>query len=121
MSENSVMKIITRQLLANGAAKRYRAQYSGGQYGDKSKTTEKLLALNSPVDPDEVDRIIGNTSWTTPPSCNVCGKLNGPVVEVGDKPDYDSNTAWVCFDCVRAIGKMVNAFEGELHEDDRRS
>jgi len=40
--------------------------------------------------------------------CGGCGAggcaaspLVGPLVQVGDEPDYDSSTAWLCFPCVK--------------------
>lgn len=109
------MKIITRQSLANEAAAKWSEQYPDSkrypQYPDNLETGRKLATLTAPVNPDEVDRIIGNTSWTTPNCCNVCGKRNGPVVEVGEEPDYESSTAWLCFDCMRKVAKMVEDFD----------
>ena len=41
-------------------------------------------------------------SWLELPTCSECGKRPKDwVVEVGEKMDYDSATAWLCHDCVR--------------------
>lgn len=108
------MKIITRQSLANEAAAKWAEQYKDFHgYPDKFDKGEALKKLHKPVNPDEVDRITGNTSWTTPNSCNVCNKRNGPVVEVGEEEDCDSRTAWVCFDCVKKVAELAANFKEE--------
>ena len=58
------MKIITRQHLANTAAKRWNDQYSGSYHAPDKY--QKGLALNALVDPtpEKVEEIIGNRSWT---------------------------------------------------------
>lgn len=106
------MKIITRQSLANEASARWKEQYQDYTYypGMKEKG-QALEALAQPIRPDDVDRIIGNTSWTTPSACNVCSKHNGPVIEVGEEPDYESHTAYVCFDCARKIAQLADEFK----------
>lgn len=106
------MKIITRQSLADEAADRWERQYGDFKhYPNQKEISRKLKALKRPVIPDDVDRLIGNTSWTTPCACSICKKYSGPVIEVGDEPDYDSSTAWLCFDCVRKVAKIAQDFE----------
>lgn len=107
------MKIITRQSLANEAAARWTTQYRGSaRYPtdpDKLAIAGQLAALPAPVDPNEVERIIGNTSWTTPPACNVCGDRKPTVIEVGEEPDYESRTAYLCLECVRTMAALANS------------
>lgn len=113
------MKIITSQSLANGVYARWEEQYDGYTFvdGEKKKTImQSLKNLQAPVDPEEVNRIIGNTSWTTPPSCDVCGKFNGPVIEVGEEPDYESNTAYICLDCVQSVVRLAEEHKAGRHE-----
>lgn len=94
------MRLITRQSEANDAPQRWAVQYSGKGYTQEQyEITRTLAALSAPIDPDEVDRIIGNTSWTTPPSCGVCGKFAPAIAEIGEESDYRSSTAHVCRPC----------------------
>lgn len=100
------MKLITPQSLAATAADRWKANYfRGGEWGevclgDSREIYEALAALGESPDPDDVDRIIGNHSWTRR-NCNECGSYERqPVVEVGQEPDYESSTAWLCFECL---------------------
>lgn len=91
------MNLITRRGRARTAAKRWLAQYP-----DDKVRHPKLAALGDSPSPDDVDRIIGNGSWTEVPKCNECNRYGLPaVVELGDEPDYESQTAWVCLDCLR--------------------
>lgn len=48
---------------------------------------------------DDVAAIIGNRSWTRL-TCNECGRDVEVVIEVGEEPDYESCTAWLCKNCV---------------------
>lgn len=67
-----------------------------------------LVSLGPDPNPDDVDRIIGNSSWSWPGSCGGCGTTCDKVVVVGEKPDYDSHTARLCKDCVL---EALHAFE----------
>lgn len=94
------MKKITRQSLANGVSVKWKKQYPN----DKDGIQKKLDGLGKIKNPDKVDIIIGNKSWTTPPDCSECGKPdNDFVIEVGEKQDYDSATAWLCKKCTTKL------------------
>jgi len=108
--------VITRQLLANDAAIRWRRQYESGIYGlDKLEIADKLDALGPSPIPDSVDGVIGNGSWTRIPSCSGCGaKPITAVVQVGEDPDYESHTAYLCKGCVT---KAADALRAELAKE----
>jgi hypothetical protein len=106
--------LITRATLAASAAGRWREQYTGSVnpgfhwYNPNDLTTyEQLVALGPAPDPDDVDRVIGNGAWTFTPACNGCCKPGDgtPRVRVGDEPGYESNTVYLCLDCVKAAVK----------------
>ena len=100
------MKLITRQTLANEAAERYRASYQhtsywGAPWNRENKHAE-LVALGDTPNPDDVDRIMGNNSWTAVPACSCCGKegleqLVG-MQDYNDEPGATIGT--VCPDCL---------------------
>ena len=106
------MKLITPRTLIRGVAARW-----GEQYGENSMYTrfrDKLPALQAlDVDtctPADVEAIIGNPGWTTPPECDECGASGQKVmVQVGDEPDYESATAHLCLACVRAALALLEA------------
>lgn len=108
------MYLYTRHIKAQSVPERWSYQYRGN-YMNKGDITEKLLNLPSPINPDEVDRIIGNQSWTWT-ECDECGALNVPVVQVGQVPDYESATACICEKCARKVLEMFRTHRKNLKE-----
>ena len=99
------MELITRQTLAAEAAERWIAQYQG----DREGKAAAIRSLGEAPDPDAVDAIIGNGSWTSVPECNECKTDVEAVIRIGDEPDYESSTAWVCEDCLKkALWKIAH-------------
>lgn len=111
------MKIITRKLLAKRAASAWHKQYCNNGVWEnsvpiwKQETREdiynKLLSLGDDPNPDDIDKVIGNTSWTWV-YCNECDERVGGVVQLGEDPYYESNTANVCFGCLNKASMLVN-------------
>lgn len=94
------MRLITRQYLANIAAKHWMKLYGDGKYGlDKVDIGNALIELCPNPLPDDVDSIIGNASWTRT-KCDECGVINTDVVEIGEELGYDSSTAQICKGCL---------------------
>ncbi|WP_443700181.1 hypothetical protein [Pseudomonas sp.] len=104
------MKIITRQIEADEAPASFEKQYGRDRDGKKwingrtrDETIDALNALPKPVNADEVDRIIGNDSWTRVPTCDDCGKCSlDAVMQLGQEPDWESCTAHICHACLKA-------------------
>lgn len=90
------MERITRLSRARCAAAAWRIQYPEGRYPDKEVIYAKLVALGPTPDPDEVDRVIGNGSWTQVPECDACGAGELPVVVEIVPRDYVTH---LCGDC----------------------
>ena len=91
--------------MANLAANKWKERYQkpNGTWmktcsGDSGEVWRKLDALGSTPDPDAVDKAIGNESWTRV-GCDECG-ARGDVVQIGQEPDYESSTAWICAECL---------------------
>ena len=106
------MEKITRESRASNALKRWMIQYPDNIYGEEKQIiTEKLRNLGKNTDPDEIDKIIGNRSWTSVPACSECGKQDAPfVIRVGQEPDYESLTAFLCENCIKkALTLTINA------------
>lgn len=107
------MKIVTRQQLTNGAVDRWREQYftcRGEWYDDRKQTIwEKLKALGSSPDPADVDRVIGNGSWTRI-TCDNCGRYPEIAIEMGSHSDDEYGPCNYCRKCVdEAISMIANA------------
>ncbi len=111
------MKLITRQVKAAEAAERWAAQYGVWKgnplqrvlEGNAELVYQRLLALGPRPDPDQVDAVIGNTSWTEAGRCSECKATSPVLVRMGDEPDYESATAWLCPKCLSKALALVNA------------
>ena len=104
------MKLITRQSLANEAAAGWEKTYGKGQYGeDNANKTTLLKALGATPDPDEIDRIIGNDSWTRR-DCDECKQDVPAVVQLGEEPDYETATACICLKCLKKAVAMATLY-----------
>ena len=98
------MKIITRTKRASTVTKRWNETYfgNGDWYKgglDKQKIHKELVALGVDPKADDVDKIIGNTSWTQC-KCDECNSYEEETIVIGQEPDYDSATAEVCKKCI---------------------
>jgi hypothetical protein len=105
------MRIIDPKALAATAAERWKYSYwrpdgRGWIVDFASGVHAQLLALGANPDPEDVNRIIGNKTWTQQ-WCNEpqCGGV--AVVEVGQEPDYESSTANLCRDCLKKVAALV--------------
>ena len=74
--------------------------------GGKEAIYHKLIALGNNPEPNDVDATIGNGSWTRL-TCNECGKEKEMVAEVGETPDWESNTANICMDCIDKLNQLT--------------
>lgn len=102
------MKLITREILAADVPEKWERQYSYKGVAEHHKEiTARLKSLRPPLNPDVVDEIIGNESWTRVPDCNDCGSECVIAVEVGEEPDYESRTATLCLPCLRKALQMA--------------
>lgn len=103
------MELITKRSVIRFVAERWSRQYPDAQHGrDKPEIGRRLSALDlETVEAEEVDAIIGNSSWTEVPKCGECGLEDPPaVVQVGEPPDYESRTAFLCLSCARAAADL---------------
>ena len=119
------MKVITRQLIANGLAAHFKQWEAGAtEYVEmqakrgKRSLAEQLAELGPTPDPDICDAVIGKymwgdlrkgATWTAVPACDECGKEVPCVVQVGEEPDYESATATLCIPCLQSAVKLADA------------
>lgn len=115
------MKLITRQLLANRIAEVWKDRYfyGSGWYHTMGFDAEiihnKLVALGSNPNPDAVDSIIGNNSWTRI-ECDACHGINHSMVEF-DIPDDDDDKVQICADCIDKAYHLIH----QNDKEDKRS
>lgn len=108
-------RIKSRAFLAAHAAEAWHRQYAAAidgprRHPDDAKRADvygALLALGPTPNPDDVDRIIGNKSWTDN-RCDEC-QAQADTVQVGQRPDYESRTADLCEACVRRALALFKA------------
>lgn len=107
------MKVTTQRQKIQSVAERWRKQYPVERcesQPDKAVIYEKLCALDlNTCSADEVNKIIGNSSWTRFDGCHECGNEEKQTVMLGQEPDYESYTAWICADCLRKALKLIEA------------
>jgi len=107
------VEIITRQTLANDAVNQWANQYRIGKGpvsdSEKVETYSKLKSLGNHPDPNSVDKIIGNGSWTRVPFCSECGSEdNDFVISIADADE----SMELCEDCIDKIHRMVKEYRG---------
>jgi len=102
------MEIITKRQVIQGVQERWNRQYSRMRSNHPLiNVGPQLESLNLDiVSADDVNKIIGNNSWTAL-SCDECKKDVEAIIVVGEEPDYESSTARVCFDCIRKAAAMT--------------
>jgi hypothetical protein len=107
------MELLNERNQVRTLAKRWHAQYGAGTYGgDKRQRMvgTELAALNTETaTAAEVAEIVGNGSWVSMNTCHECGAETWDAVEVGQPPDYESHTATICADCLRAALRLLGA------------
>jgi len=132
------VKLITRQTEANELVDRFKEW-------EKQQTTyipilrgrglgmpvKELKKLGPNPDPDACDAVIrqqiaihtwpsGETpTWTNVPTCDECGQSKDAVVRVGEEPDYESSTAFVCRDCLSEALGLAGLPVSRLTDEER--
>lgn len=102
--------IVTRQMLASKAAVNWQDQYKTPQWRhtDKMGTLVELVALGPTPTPEQVNAVIGNSSWTRL-VCNQCSKEVDTVIVVGQVQDYESSTASLCITCLEQAYNLAKS------------
>lgn len=77
---------------------------------EKIRISRLLHALDvETATAEDVKRITGRDTWAGIVGCTACGNDSSIVAIVGEPPDYDSSTAWLCPDCVAKTFALVQA------------
>jgi hypothetical protein len=96
-----MIKITQRRLILSVADRWHKQYQCYGQDRSKAEIWIKLDALDkSTASVEDVAAIIGNYSWCKL-KCDECQNEVGSVVRLGEEPDYESNTANICTECLR--------------------
>jgi hypothetical protein len=83
-------------------------QYSYANCGqDKLDILAQLKTLDlETCSAEDVEKIIGNNSWTTL-HCSACRGKHKWIITVGEEPDYESRTASLCRPCFDEACEVV--------------
>jgi len=105
------MRLLDERAEIASVADRWKKGYlrSDGSWGTLHKGSsqsvyEALAALPETASAADVARVIGNDSWIGE-DCTECGAP--AVVLVGDEPDIESVTAYLCASCVQKLVDLV--------------
>ena len=106
--------LLTKQHLVNIVDERWKKQYylnsSWDRYGDdKVEKYEELVNLGKIKNTEDVDKIIGNSSWTRL-ICHNCNKDVDAVFIFGTNEE----SLYVCEDCVNIAVEQFNLLKDEM-------
>ena len=106
------MIVLDERTQVKNAIRRWVHMYGlDGTYRDDKRSRRvgaELMALDQDTaTAADVAEIIGNSSWVCERACDECGKETWEVVRLGEEPGYDSSTACVCRDCLRAALRLL--------------
>lgn len=97
-----------------GVASRWKAQYCDGRglwhnHGGSNRlsTYEQLRHLSPEATAAEVAAIIGNDTWVGE-TCTECHSRKA-IALVGEEPDYESATVYLCAECICKLYTMATA------------
>ncbi len=108
------MKVCTQETAVAEFPAAWQAQY--GHLPDSFRFSDgRTLGgiredLRSATAAEHIAAIV-HLSWIEPPGCDECGG-DGPTVQLGDEPDHESNTAWICGGCLRTALDALEAARG---------
>lgn len=97
------MKLITERDKIREAIVDFRDAYGDGSYPADERgiaVGAELAKLDADsVSVDVVNELIGNGFWTYL-QCDECSSYVTAIVELGQEPDWESNTARICSVCI---------------------
>jgi hypothetical protein len=109
------MKIITERDLIRDVVKRWELQYPEEKvqqfkyphlnFNDICNSLKKLNLETCSA--QDIENIIGNESWTRI-LCDGCGQNVTWVIQLGQDPDYESNTVHLCKECFKKAIGLIN-------------
>lgn len=105
------MKLLNERNQVREVAAKWRSQYGSGSYGADKRVRAvgaELAALDvETASAAEVAEIVGNNVWVRMQTCGECSVETWNIVEIGEVPNYESATAYVCRDCLLAALKLI--------------
>ena len=97
------MKLITKAEGLREVPERWNKQYGPRYKGtDKDEIYKKLCSIigSGRYTERQINEAIGNDSWTRL-TCNECRENVHAYVHLGEEPDYESTTFFICLGCLK--------------------
>lgn len=103
------MERLTERDQVRTVACRWRAQYGASSHGDRTvRVADELDKLNTETaTAAEVAAVVGSKSWVSENTCDECESRTWDAVQLGQTPEYESRTATICRDCLRAALRLL--------------
>lgn len=107
------MKLIKKSDHIKTVAERYKKTYYINDkwtiyYFDVKDHKKNYELLKKATTEKEIEDIIGNSFWTEN-KCSECGKDCNVLVEIGEEPDYETATAWLCPVCIKRAFEFISS------------
>lgn len=107
------MIVITERSQIRSLLTRFNLQYAGDHYHWVPLLRKQIEALDlDTCSKEDVAEILGNSLWTNL-KCDECERQVDRVIQVGQEPDYESSTAFLCVDCVTKAHALITAKDAE--------
>lgn len=111
------MRVVSRAAKAKGVAHSWYCTYFNKSSGwcttrtigsllTKEETYKAIVALGENPDPDAIDALIGNRSWTQV-DCEECGAHSNESIGLGEDYEVGGPDVLVCRPCLRKALKLV--------------
>lgn len=119
------MKTITRRDVIRNVLKSARRTYDNEYWIDRvlatGETPRAMISRLEGLDLEtcsieDVDKAWGRGSWNSMPFCSECKTRDQDVTyQIGEEPDYESRTAFLCADCMRKLVEEYLAEQAITH------
>jgi hypothetical protein len=97
-------KFFSKDMLLSTVLERWNTQMADSNFPHLKEITEKLTNLKPPFKKNVIDRIIGNTSWTSfDETCIYCQDSLNETVIVTTK----GGTQYICVNCAISIYNSI--------------
>lgn len=93
------MRIIRKSDLILKVSEEWDYQYKNTTQEDKIEKGNRLRT-EKPQTEEAIEKIIGTKSWTRN-ECDECGNDCDITIQLGEEPDFESNTANICPECLK--------------------
>lgn len=102
-----LFKIINLQDHINNVGIRFKIQYKNDK--EKIKIGEQIDLMTNPKSKEEIDKLIGNSSWTTI-RCYVCKESVDKLIGIYSSTfeEFDDNYIHICKKCINKAKKLID-------------